>query len=96
METKPNVIVCAAVRTKDGKIIAGVRHFDNIMRQHIGVAFHPEWDWEDPGFIDKFGKFLNREEAWKIADDAGQIKYRVGGDWNNKTGTGTLFSENLY
>ena len=94
--SKPNVIVCAAVRTKDGHIVAGVRHFDNIMRQQIGIAFHHEWDWNDQGFLDRFGNFLTREEAWKVAEEAKQIKYRVGSDWNNVTGVGTLFSENLY
>ena len=47
----------------------------------------------EQGFVDRFGKFHNREEAWKIAEPAGQIRRRVGGDTING---GTLFSENLY
>jgi len=33
---------------------------------------------------------MTREEAWQVAEAAGQIKYRVGGDGKE------LFSENLY
>jgi hypothetical protein len=45
---------------------------------------------EEQGFIDQFGVFMTREEAYVVAKAAGQIKYRCGGD------DGVLFSENLY
>jgi hypothetical protein len=45
------------------------------------------------GFIDRHGKWLTREEAWVIAEAAGQIIREVGGD---KINGGRLFSENLY
>jgi hypothetical protein len=44
----------------------------------------------EQGFIDQFGVFMTREEAYEVAKAAGQIKYRCGGD------EGRLFSENLY
>jgi hypothetical protein len=47
----------------------------------------------DQGFLDQHGVFLSRTEAWKVAEAAGQILRRVGGDDANG---GTLFSENLY
>lgn len=47
----------------------------------------------EAGFVDNFGNFLTRTEAWKVAEAAGQILYRVGGDTANG---GTLYSENLY
>lgn len=45
----------------------------------------------EQGFIDQWGTFMTREQAWRVAEVAGQILYRVGGDYN-----GTLYSENLY
>jgi hypothetical protein len=45
---------------------------------------------EVQGFIDQFGDFMTREEARKVALDAGQVRRRVGGDSER------LFSENLY
>ena len=47
----------------------------------------------ESGFVDNRGNFLTRTEAWKVAEAAGQILYRVGGD---ETNGGTLYSENLY
>ena len=49
-------------------------------------------NWED-GFIDQFGTFFNRQQAWKIAEKRDQIIRRVGGDIAHG---GTLYSENLY
>ena len=53
-------------------------------------------------FIDQFGNFLTRAEAWKIADANGQIRRPTG--WEsfanprpaNVGDEGILFSENLY
>ncbi len=50
----------------------------------------PEWIGARQGFIDQYGKWLTREEAWKVAKKAGQIKYSSG------YCDGTLFSEDLY
>ena len=81
-------IVCAAMR-KEGYIICGARHFDSIMRAAIKKFNDKPAGWEQ-GFIDQFGVFLTREEAFVIAEANGQIRQRVGGD------NGRLFSENLY
>jgi hypothetical protein len=97
-------VVCAANRNKDGRIVCGARHCDKIMRMQIGSrldlsrtdeqrAESESWITAEQGFIDQFGIFLTREEAWKIAEANGQILRRVGGDNSNG---GTLFSENLY
>ena len=43
----------------------------------------------EQGFIDQFGNFYNRQEAWIIAEKHKQIKP----DYSIK---GTLFSEDLY
>ena len=86
------VIVCAANRNKAGKIVAGARHWDIIMRGQILKNDKRPKDWFDveQGFIDQSGIFLNRQEAWNVAKAAGQIKY-----WNGNC-EGTLFSEDLY
>ena len=76
-------------------IIAGARHWDSVMR---GV-----WDTLDDytiscidrnkevqGFIDQFGNFYDRKEAYKIAKENNQIIRDLGHD------NGELFSEHLY
>lgn len=89
---KQRLVVCAAIRSKlTGDIICGVRHYDGIMHAQIKriggrEAFGPI----EQGFVDQKGVFLNRQEAWKIAEAAGQIRYRDNMD------NGTLYSENLY
>lgn len=99
-------IVCAANRHKDGRIVLGVRHFCPAMIAAIKAYLDwesDEWRGSEQGFVSNdwladgdvngpgyFWKFLTREEAWKVADAAGQIiKDR---DWF----TGFLHSEHLY
>jgi len=89
-------VVCAANRYHK-HIILGIRHWDTAMRTQFGVMEdHGMFDdeitpgqWEQ-GFVDQFGKFMTREEAWIVAEAAGQIIHRCGGDGEK------LFSENLY
>lgn len=103
-----NRIVCAANYFPGAGIILGPRHWDETMhsayekmeREHeLRRVMNPELEDFPPGhkfaegFIDKRGKWLTREEAWVIAEAAGQIIRRVGGDTLNG---GRLFSENLY
>ena len=45
------------------------------------------------GFVTDTGRYVDRCEGWKIAEAAGQIVARCGGD---ETGGGTLYSENLW
>lgn len=76
-------------------VVLGARHFDALMHSAISnISTNPfdkikPSDWEQ-GFIDQRGNFLTREEAWIVAETAGQIIQRVGGDEKK------LFSENLY
>lgn len=85
----PRRIVCAAM-WKEGRIITGARHFDKVMRQQMEASEGLAW-WRscEQGFIDQFGDFINRSEAWKIAEDQKQILMEV-------SAPGTLYSENLY
>lgn len=89
----PQRVVAAAIRNHFGDIIVSARHYDNRMHAQV-EASTKQWDiTKGPvaqGFIDQFGMFLTREEAWVIAERNGQIIRRVGGDGVR------LYSENLY
>lgn len=43
----------------------------------------------EQGFIDQFGDFMDRKEAWNVALEQNQIREEV-------STHGTLYSENLY
>lgn len=93
-------IVCAANRYGD-IIICGARHFDSIMHsaidsldEHLSPKCPSEWE---QGFIDTWGEFLNRQEAWKIACFTKQVRRLVGSQTKRDPFCGAeLFSENLY
>lgn len=91
-------IICAANKLlfADGNIVivAGARHWDKIMHNMVGMVNQDFMELEQ-GFIDQYGNYYNREEAWIIAETNGQIVRRVGGD-TTLAGAGRLFSENLY
>ncbi len=94
--TNPRVVVCAANRYGDYFLFIGIRHFCPMMRKNMEGKDIP---WmrikfgEEQGFVDQYGVFMSRQEAWSVAEAAGQIRHRCGGDTANG---GTLFSENLY
>lgn len=81
-------VVCSANSFPDGTIIIGVRHCDAFMRKQA-TAYGLSKQGMKQGFIDQWGTFMTREEAWIVAEAAGQIIYR--GNW----GSGVLYSENL-
>lgn len=102
-------IVCAAnrvnisvyseelnINVNEDIILIGIRHWDNFMHEQFNAlvgSYRIHTLPIEQGFIDQYGKFHTRTEAWKIADENGQIINRCGGDTANG---GTLFSENLY
>jgi hypothetical protein len=61
------------------------RH-DDIIHQCPGMVVQQ-------GFVTNLGRFVGRRRAWKIAEAAGQIVSRCGGD---TAFGGTLYSENLW
>lgn len=82
-------IVCAANRFENGPILIGARHFDqhmHIQANYMGVKGSEP---HEQGFIDQYGKFYSRTEAWDLAEKNGQIIRGCGCD-------GELYSENLY
>lgn len=84
-------VVCAANLMEDGNVLLGARHWDHMMVNQANRA--GSRGEVEQGFIDQHGVFMSRREAWKVAETAGQIIKRVGGD--DRDG-GTLYSENLY
>ena len=92
-------VVCAACRYGD-LIIAGARHFDLVMQSQINYIREERlFDFEvagkaEQGFIDQFGVFMDREEAYKIALAGGQLNTRRLKSGNQ--GSTDLFSEDIY
>lgn len=87
-------IVCAALRGRDGTILCGARHYDGVMHSQIKHMSMPDQflrlSGDNQGFIDNFGEYFTRKEAFIIAQDADQLR----GD--KHTPKDILFSEDLY
>jgi len=87
-------VACAA-NNYGGYIVTGVRHCCPVMRMQfdaIGyenlVEFAGGHDKIEQGFIDQYGFFLTRREAYVIAKEAGQILSRH--EWGEE-----LYSESI-
>lgn len=96
MDYQRRVVCSANLCPKTGHMILGARRWDESMHVHYELfkrAGYTDVNFEEQGFIDQHGVFMDRQEAWKVAEAAGQIIRRVGGDTMDG---GTLFSENLY
>lgn len=75
-------VVCAATKYGDGKdalVVCSARHYDPRMHNTLGHLREDKiFDFEVAdkaiqGFIDQFGIFMDRKEAWKVAVAADQI-----------------------
>lgn len=91
-------IVCAALRAPDGELLLGIRHYSADMRRqiyfrHDGAKFKHLHD-ENQGFVDQHGVYVGREEAYRVAQEAGQIT-RPQACGNGLDGP-KLYSEGLY
>ena len=91
-------VVCAAIRAANGQVMLGIRHYSQDMHEQIkcrvdGTMFACRHD-EDQGFVDQHGVYMTREEAWQVANAAGQIVHpeRCGMGLNGPR----LYSEGLY
>lgn len=80
--------VSMAANIVDGHLIIGNRHFCPLMTNQIdllGLDSHKHGIRYDQGFVDQWGIYMSREEAFIVAKERGQIrKVHV---------EGTLFSE---
>lgn len=84
-------IVCAANRKGD-IIFAGPRHCDYVMHsQAIATGGEYALIATEQGFIDQWGRFWNRLQAWDICQIEGQEI-----DLERNGRVGILFSEGLY
>lgn len=88
-------VVCAALYDSELDMsICGPRHCD--MTMHYIICAMPN-DIRDQlrrgkqGFVDQWGKFMTREEAFEVATAAGQIIEKTGNPDSKE-----LFSEDLY
>jgi hypothetical protein len=76
MKPQPR-IVCAAIRSESGKIILGIRHYSQDMHDQLAHRNDAPEFWhhhdQDQGFVDQWGNYLTREQAYVIAEQAGQI-----------------------
>jgi hypothetical protein len=89
-------IVQAAMRTPDGKIFSGSAHI--FAENNAEAAGVPDADIRrsEDGFLTSHGRFVNRDEAYQIANGTGQIKpeeYAAEDKWGELSGDrGTLES----
>lgn len=88
--TKPQSrIVCSANKHKiSGRLILGPRHWDNTMRAQIQDGEHHGQFLQ--GFVDQWGEWYSREEAYKIAEKAGQLLFHKE-EWGQR-----LYSESIF
>lgn len=95
-------VVCAAIRNAAGDLLLGIRHYSADMHKQIearrdGESFCHRHD-EDQGFVDQHGVWMDRFEAFTVADEAGQI-INISGCGTGLRGMAVgakLYSEGLY
>lgn len=65
--TPPEIIICAAVRASDGKVVSGHRHRDAIraLQTMDGYEFERP-DGDNQGFVTSINRFVNRREAYRL------------------------------
>lgn len=91
-------VVCAAIQAADGELLLGIRHYSKDMNRQIdaradGKKFYNGMD-ERQGFVDQWGVFMSRTEAYQVAQAAGQIVYPYACDEGLEGPK--LYSEGLY
>lgn len=91
-------VVCAALIAKDGDVLLGIRHYSpdmhrQIAARHDGHKFKYLHD-EHQGFVDQWGVYMSRKEAYAVAKEAKQTVFE---DCCGKGLDGMkLYSEGLY
>jgi hypothetical protein len=63
----PEMIICAAVRASNGKVVRGHRHVDAIRALQAMDGYEGEQiREEDQGFVTSTNRFVNRREAYPL------------------------------
>lgn len=103
MLTDPEIVICAAIRLPDGRVIRGHRHGDCIRTAEALVTWQhdpasgvngPPWTasmCEDQGFISSRNRYVGREEGLALQLAAG-IPSACPSGYRARL----LFSEDLY
>jgi hypothetical protein len=102
MDRTKRRVVCAAIRASDGELLLGIRHYSPDMHKQIemradGDKFKNKRD-EDQGFVDQWGKWMSRREAYKVARSTDRLTFpeacavRIDDDGRYDV----LYSEGLY
>jgi hypothetical protein len=91
-------VVCAAIRAADGSLLLGIRHYSRDMHvqiesRHDGHKFIRR-NGDDQGFVDQWGVYMTRGEAYKVAEASGQVLHP--GYCGNTLDGLELYSEGLY
>ena len=93
----PERILCAAVKRKSSHDCKPYDTSNDICNVELGFRHHDIWmrfpnelspESNDQGFFTSTGRFVNRQEAFRIAQEANQI--------SRKDGPDVLISEDLY
>lgn len=84
------ICICAAVKTKCGKVIRGHRHADCLNYIFYG-NLERLIDKDAQGFVTSKNRFVTRKEGRKLQEEAGIKSVSRDGYCS-----GTLFSEDLY
>lgn len=90
-EIKPERVVCAANRFKDGAVVLGVRHGCEIMMLTAKAMGYDNLLHTEQGFYTNWQRFVTRQEAMKIAKEQDQWLYKDGTHNDD-----VLYSECLY
>lgn len=72
-------VVCAAIKASDGELLLGIRHYSpdmhlQILNRYDGAKFKNRGD-EHEGFVDQWGVWMSREEAYQVALSSKQLIY---------------------
>lgn len=88
-ELPKEIVICAAIKFKCGKIIRGHRHGDCVTGSTYRDEEKPDTKGAIQGFITSMNRFVTREEGRKLQDAAGikSVQNYI---------ADTLFSEDLY
>lgn len=92
---EPEVCICAAVRSPEGRIIRGNRHHDCLRAASeiakADASLSSAWPRYEQGFVTSRNRYVDRAEGYRLQVAAG-IESQAPGGYRGEQ----LFSEDLY